>query len=187
MEEKVDRRVRRTKRRLKAALFELVDERGYEAITIRDLTERADVGRSTFYSHYGSKEDLLFAGFDCWLLALAEGSATGLGFVGPLLEHARAAKPFFRATIADGADPRVRRRTIEVFSRAIRIELARNGGRARPTPVEIDPEAVLDARSRALAGALLGLVGWWLEEAEWVDAPVVEELFAGIVEGGGGP
>ena len=53
-----DRRVRRTKRRLKAALLESINERDYDTITIEDITEQADVGRSTFYSHFTSKDDL---------------------------------------------------------------------------------------------------------------------------------
>lgn len=196
MEENGDRRVRRTKRRLKAALHELIDERGYEAITIRDLTDRADVGRSTFYAHFGSKEDLLFAGFDRWLLDLATGApcpadprdgdpeaAGGLRFARPLLEHARTAKPFFRATIADGADPRVRRRTIAILSEVIEAELARAGDPGG-APEGIDPDAALEARSRALAGAFLSLLGWWLEEAEWLDAGVIEGIFRDLVAAG---
>lgn len=72
----LDRRVRRTKRRLKEALLELIEERDYDGITVQDIADRADVGRSTFYSHYGSKEDLLFSGFDRWLLSLTEAAPT---------------------------------------------------------------------------------------------------------------
>lgn len=79
-----DRRVRRTKQRLKDALMDLLARRDYDEITIRDLTRRADVGRSTFYSHFASKEELLFSGFDEWLLSVAgtavpdrEGGAAG--------------------------------------------------------------------------------------------------------------
>jgi AcrR family transcriptional regulator len=44
--------VGRTKSRLKGALLELIDQRGYERVTIEQVAERADIGRSTFYSHY---------------------------------------------------------------------------------------------------------------------------------------
>jgi AcrR family transcriptional regulator len=56
---KIDRRTQRTKKFLAAALIELIMEKGYEAITIQDIINRANVGRSTFYSHYESKEQLL--------------------------------------------------------------------------------------------------------------------------------
>ena len=58
-----DRRVRRTRQRLKEALLELIAGQPYESITVEDITRRADVGRSTFYSHYTSKDELLFTGF----------------------------------------------------------------------------------------------------------------------------
>lgn len=54
-----DRRVRRTRRLLRDALVSLVLERGYAGITVEDITDRADLGRATFYSHYTDKDDLL--------------------------------------------------------------------------------------------------------------------------------
>jgi AcrR family transcriptional regulator len=56
---KDDRRTQKTKKYLAEALKELILEKGYEEITIQDIIDRANVGRSTFYSHYESKEQLL--------------------------------------------------------------------------------------------------------------------------------
>ncbi|MCP4222921.1 MAG: helix-turn-helix transcriptional regulator, partial [Actinomycetia bacterium] len=53
-----DRRVRRTKQRLHEALMSLIVEKGYDKITVQDLIDRADVGRSTFYAHFETKDDL---------------------------------------------------------------------------------------------------------------------------------
>lgn len=60
-EEKVDRRVKRTNRLLQDALIELTLEHGYDAVTIREITERADVGYATFFRHYSDKDALLAA------------------------------------------------------------------------------------------------------------------------------
>ncbi|MEC3954754.1 TetR/AcrR family transcriptional regulator [Nocardia sp. CDC153] len=54
-----DRRVRRTRTALHRSLIELMSERPYTRITVRDIIDRADVGRSTFYAHYRDKDDLL--------------------------------------------------------------------------------------------------------------------------------
>ncbi|HEY0736733.1 MAG TPA: TetR/AcrR family transcriptional regulator [Herpetosiphonaceae bacterium] len=54
-----DRRVKRTQRLLAQALIELTLERGYETVTIRDITERADIGYATFFRHYTDKDALL--------------------------------------------------------------------------------------------------------------------------------
>jgi AcrR family transcriptional regulator len=58
-DEKQDRRVQRTRKLLRGALVQLVKERGYDSVTIQDITERANLGRTTFYLHYLSKEDLM--------------------------------------------------------------------------------------------------------------------------------
>src|SRR5258707_13545966 len=57
--EVLDRRVRRTQRLLARALIALTLEKGYEAVTIRDITERADIGYATFFRHYHDKDELL--------------------------------------------------------------------------------------------------------------------------------
>lgn len=54
-----DRRVKRTEQLLARALIALTLEKGYEAITIRDITERADIGYATFFRHYRDKDALL--------------------------------------------------------------------------------------------------------------------------------
>jgi AcrR family transcriptional regulator len=53
-----DRRVRRTRRLLHRALRELMAEKRYDSITVQDILDQADVGRTTFYAHYQDKEDL---------------------------------------------------------------------------------------------------------------------------------
>ena len=54
-----DRRIRRTQNLLAEALIALTLEKGYEAITIRDITGRADIGYATFFRHYRDKDELL--------------------------------------------------------------------------------------------------------------------------------
>ena len=54
-----DRRIAKTKKAIYTAFLQLLNEKGYEATTVQDIIDLADVGRSTFYSHYPSKELLL--------------------------------------------------------------------------------------------------------------------------------
>ena len=58
-EPREDRRVQRTRLTLRTAMTSLIREKGFEAVTVQDIIDRANVGRSTFYSHFKSKEDLL--------------------------------------------------------------------------------------------------------------------------------
>ena len=61
---KNDRRVERTQQLLRAALVSLIEEKGFEALTVQDIIDRANVGRATFYAHFDNKEDLLVSGFE---------------------------------------------------------------------------------------------------------------------------
>ena len=60
----VDRRVQKTRKLLQDALIELVAEKGYESVTIQEILDKANVGRSTFYSHFQDKDQLLHSILD---------------------------------------------------------------------------------------------------------------------------
>lgn len=57
--EKVDPRVKRTRKLLEDAMAELLNERDYDSISVQDVAERATVNRATFYAHYADKQALL--------------------------------------------------------------------------------------------------------------------------------
>src|ERR1700694_2091739 len=61
---KTDRRVQRTKQLLRDSLMALILERGYDATRVEDITERANLGRATFYLHYRDKEELLISSLE---------------------------------------------------------------------------------------------------------------------------
>lgn len=63
-EQTTDRRVRRTRQALQDALISLILEKGYDSVTIEEITDRADLGRTTFYLHFKDKEELLVRAID---------------------------------------------------------------------------------------------------------------------------
>src|SRR5918994_952362 len=112
MTQVMDRRAARTKKALHGALMSLILRKGYEAITVQDIIDEADVGRSTFYSHYTGKEDLLRSGFQTLRAELAEARrAAGarsdgrhnepLGFSLAMFEHASEYKHIYRALLGE--------------------------------------------------------------------------------------
>lgn len=74
--EKVDRRVRKTKRQLREALTTLLLQKSFSEITVREISELADVNRGTFYAHYRDVNDLLAQVEESVFLRLEEISVT---------------------------------------------------------------------------------------------------------------
>ena len=64
MNDKNDRRSQRTRQALGDALVELMMEKGYDAISIKEIIARANIGRSTFYSHFVDKDELFVSLMD---------------------------------------------------------------------------------------------------------------------------
>lgn len=203
----LDRRVRRTRRRLKEALLELIDRKPYDSITVQEICDLADTGRSTFYDHFESKEDLLFAGLERHLLEMVaeptedeEEAACGpegpprFRFSLPLLRHVRLQRRFFEATILGGSDARLRAISTGILAGLVEAELERMEGsvgggataRARLRKDGADRDRADRARlrrgvARTVAGAFMGLLDWWLRSADDVPAETVDELFQGVV------
>ncbi|HOF27928.1 MAG TPA: TetR/AcrR family transcriptional regulator [Anaerolineaceae bacterium] len=59
MARKDDRRIQRTRKALRDALHSLVLDRGYDDLSVQDITDKANLGRATFYLHYREKDELL--------------------------------------------------------------------------------------------------------------------------------
>ena len=71
LKKKIDVRVRRTRDALGDALVDLMQEKPFDSITVQDVLDRAQVGRSTFYSHYSDKNDLLMSDADEFFESIA--------------------------------------------------------------------------------------------------------------------
>ena len=124
--QRVDRRVRRTQRGLREALISLILERGWDAVTVRDVCEAADVGRSTFYVHFADKENLLLSGFDelqAEMAGHARGATVPFGFAEALLAHALENRRLFRAMVGRQSGQQMQWRFRDVLVTLIGHEL----------------------------------------------------------------
>jgi len=163
-----DRRVLRTRAALRNALLSLITERGWEAIGTRDVCERAAVGRSTFYTHFADKEELLFSGFDDLrsLLRASREAGNLFGFTGALLEHVEENKRMFRALMGKRASQIAQRRLLELLAGLIREDLA--------PLLEADQ---LEPAVHFLAGGLIELLVWWVESRSTLQRDEIEAFF----------
>lgn len=156
---KDDRRVQRTRRMLREAMIPLIVERGWEGFSVQDVCDRADVGRSTFYTHFADKEDLVGGTLEDLRAALRDQAIAGgdparpLGFSRGLLAHAHENQRLFRALVGKKGGQLVQKMFRQMVLDLVREDLA---GR-------LAPGRRRDAVAAFLAGALLELLTWSLE------------------------
>jgi len=172
---------------LRDALVGLMCERGWDAVNVQMLCERANVGRSTFYTHFADKEELLVSGFDDLRRMMIAQRAPGtgrIGFVRGLIEHAYENKRLFRALVGRRSGQVVQNRFRLLVLELTKDELEGLGV----------PPAQLDAVTRYVGGAFTELLIWSLDKPKPIDAAELEQLFqeltAGVLDrvsaGGGG-
>jgi AcrR family transcriptional regulator len=169
-EEIEDLRVRRTRKLLQQAFIELTVEKGFAALTVRDITERAMVNRSTFYRHYLDKYDLLEQYMnevyelteDQTLVAEKREPTSNevpSGLVN-LLKHIQRFADFYRVMLGAKGDP--------LFAQRFRQNTEKRF-RSLFTQPFIGPEPnapPIDLRLSCLAYAGVGATVWWLEQEQ---------------------
>lgn len=156
-EQKVDRRIRRTRKRLKEALLSLILEKKYERITVQQILDRADVGRSTFYLHYRDKDDLLVSGMPENLLRFGGHEGDMLPPITELFEHAQENYHLFKALMGSEGIALVLKTVRQTLSedwqkRIVSMPATENTIRL-PAPVI----------AHYLSGAFMSLLTWWLD------------------------
>lgn len=160
-----DRRINRTLQLLRDALIDLSLERGYDSVTIRDITDRANLGRATFYLHFRDKDELLlsilretvdelYEQIDPEINAMFKhGDITALQLV---FQHAAEHRNLYQIIL--------RRRGVGSVEHELRDYVAGKAekhiedvlrGRTSPYPIKLS--------SYVVAQALLGTLEWWLE------------------------
>lgn len=152
----LDRRVRRTHEQLRAALVSLILERGWDDVSIMDVCEKAEVGRSTFYIHFADKEDLLVSGFDQLLeqLQLERRRTEGtFAFAEALIAHASENVKLFRALVGRKSGQVAQRRMRDVIHKVVEAELVSLGFDA----------AQRNVAAKFVTGGLFELLIGWLE------------------------
>jgi len=174
-----DRRVRRTTRALIQALVDLAIDKGYSAITVQDLLDRADVGRSTFYAHYRGKDDLVIRSFERMLEGLDRQMGADPGRAAPvreLFEHVGGFHGFHRAMARGGMLDRLYRAGAATLARTIAVRL-QAGSSVRGSAEAVPPELA----GQALAGALFSLLRHWIDAGEPQTPGEMDRLFHALI------
>jgi AcrR family transcriptional regulator len=182
---KIDRRVRRTRDALGDALLALIQEKPFDAITVQEVLDRADIGRSTFYAHYRDKDDLFLSDLEEFfemmstlLLRRAEDSDR-VAPVRELFAHVAEMRQLHSALIASGKMRDFQEMGQEYFARAIEQRLGALPSSRPDAPVQ------RAAMAHAFAGALLSLLSWWLHHGTTPSPEEMDKLFHQMVWSGG--
>lgn len=190
---KSDRRVNRTKKMLREALMSLVLEKGFEAVTVEDITERADLGRTTFYLHYKDKEELLLESIETTIDDLKErihlsqlvkmGESEGTRIpIRMVFQHAAENASLYRIILRDEGASRTAKGLRAIISQAVvefLNEISDNN------QMEFHPLVPIDIFAQYFAGALMSFVGWWLEDPSKYTLDEMTELFRKLFFMGG--
>ena len=157
------RRVARTKAAIEDAFVQLVLERGYERVTVEDITDRADLARATFYAHYPNKEAVQFSVFDRLTEDLVQHLADQGGpanvvhrdVISAAYKQAAEMPDLYRACLSDA---RTRQAHLSVLSR-----YAEQNFRDRLTALGRKPRVPVPVMARAFVGAHVAILEAWLD------------------------
>lgn len=175
-QKKLDRRVERTITALRDALMALIVEKGYDAISIQDIADRANVARATFYLHFRDKDDLMFSGmkliYDQLAQSIHEGKSNGWEELATAQDfiHVGEYADFYAAMLSQkgsiGFLGRVRTYLQDIIEPML-VELV---------PPGKQPNVPLKLLAAYCAGAQIGMIWWWVENRMPIPAKEMAQL-----------
>jgi AcrR family transcriptional regulator len=162
----MDRRKIRTRRLLRESLLSLIVERGYDNLSITEITERADLRRATFYLHYGSVDELLLTTLREIFDELAKEIEakqplqpfwlrTEPPHIQPVFEYLAQNARLYHALLSGESGAMVQR-SIRDYLAAVKLkDLAAIPAKALPMPAKV--------LANYIAGTECNMLVWWLE------------------------
>ncbi|GAC44234.1 TetR/AcrR family transcriptional regulator [Paenibacillus popilliae] len=186
MNKKTDLRIIRSKNSIRRAFVELLNEKGYEAITIQDIADKAMINRNTFYLHYQNKPDLLNSCMDELLeeikntLNLCSSSNSPVNvsklvrIMQTILEKINDNIPFYKAMLVDENGIHGFQSRMEEMIKSTVNEGLDN------TPLDISKELLL----QYIASTFMGIVVWWIKNNRSYTPEEISSQFGKILSQG---
>jgi AcrR family transcriptional regulator len=178
-----DRRVQKTQKLLREALVSLIHEKAYDSIVVKEILDRANVGRSTFYTHFRDKDELLVSGINDMLRSVqsppssAKPSERLIRFSLPIFEYLQQRR--------HAGDVRMETRGRAILHEHLRKALAQFladdvtrdfQGRGK-TPGQISPDLFV----QYVASTFILVLNWWVETRSPLAPKEVNNLFRALV------
>jgi AcrR family transcriptional regulator len=185
--DKPDRRVRRTRESLHKALISLALEKHYDSITVQEVLDRADVGRSTFYTHFQSLDELLISGTQELRKTLSDALENQrkstkrhenvIAFSGAMFDHAYGYRNVYFALLNTGAWPIVRQQLQEVLEDLIRRECKAEIAKLKTANSDVP----VDLFVHYLTSAFFAVLIWWMDRRSRLTPSQIDEVFRCLV------
>lgn len=185
----IDRRVARPRAMLQQAHISLILEKGYEAITVEDIYNAANVGRSTFYAHYTSKDDLRRSGLQHLRRELVDRQKAArpkpgnigdrsLGFSLAMFGHARDHIDLYRALVGGRGGVVALGTMRQILSDLVCNEF--------PTTVEKKSVDVIprEVVVQHVVGAFMAVMTWWLDGGAKLPPHRIDAMFRSLATEG---
>jgi AcrR family transcriptional regulator len=179
---KADRRVKKTRQALQAALIELILEKGYEAITVQDVLNRANVGRSTFYAHFYDLDDLLQSEFEVLQAELEQHLAkhpfgTTIWDLSHLLfHHAQGYQHLYKVVVGKTSGQIIQSNFYRYVSTQMRLRLVTDYGSITHKLL------TLDILQHHLVSSLMDLMRFWLDKNLPYSAAEMAQIYQALVK-----
>lgn len=167
MARKVDRRILRTRKLLRESMLALIMERGYDEISIQDVTDKANLGRATFYLHFKEKDDLLTDLMQQMFKDFAVQDSQKIDFkwyfedekvLQKVFEFAENNYDFYRIMIFGKGGVTASRMLQQNIASAIQLAIENEIEQTHAEPI-----LPINYMVNHLAGELLSCIYWWLE------------------------
>jgi AcrR family transcriptional regulator len=180
-----DRRIQKTQRLLHEALFSLIHEKSYDAIVVKEILDRANVGRSTFYTHFRNKDELLVSGIHDMLRSVQSAgrppSATRyeriLWFSLPIFEHISHYRRAREARIGTRGRGIIHEHLQHVLAELMADDIRKEFQRRREKVGQVPPDLFV----QYVASTFILVLNWWVDSRSPLPPKEVNDLFRALI------
>jgi AcrR family transcriptional regulator len=179
-----DRRVQKTQRLLREALFSLIHEKDYDAIVVKEILDRANVGRSTFYTHFRDKDELLVSGIHDVLRSVQSAGLPSstrydkiMWFSLPIFEHISHYRRAGEARIGTRGRAIIHEHLQNVLAELMTDDVRKEFQNRRETPGQVPPDLFV----QYLASTFILVLNWWVDSRSPLPVKEVNDLFRALI------
>ena len=180
-----DRRIQKTQNLLREALVSLIHEKNYDAIVVKEILDRANVGRSTFYTHFKDKDELLVSGIHDMLRSVQSTTRSSSGkrhekmiwFSLPIFDYHDHHRRAGEARIGARGRAILHGHLQNVLAQLIADDVRKDLQGRRKTAIQIPPDLLV----QHLASTFIQVLNWWMESRSPLPANEANDLFRALI------